>query len=339
MTPRQRITNIIARRPADRCGFWLGNPHPDTLPGYFRHFGVSTLEDLHRAVGSDFRWISPQLTESSYRDPAGHGLFDAWRHKTALGDPGPLAQCESVDDLERAYHWPSTAHIHLDETIAALGASEGYYRAGGYWAPFFHDVADLFGFEEMLVRMHTQPEIVEAAFERVCTFYLEANDRLFDAVQDGMEAYFFGNDLGTQRGLMIGPADLERFVMPWIRRLSAQAHGRGYQVILHSCGSVHQIIGTFVDAGIQCLHPLQARAEGMNAAALARDFKGSIAFLGGIDTQELLVHGSPDDIRIDVRRVKQLLGPHVIISPSHEAILPNVPPDNVQAMAEEARKQ
>jgi uroporphyrinogen decarboxylase len=336
MTPQQRIRNIIARRPADRCGFWLGNPHPDTLPGYFRHFGVSTLEELHRTLGSDFRWISPQLMDSSYADPAGHGLFDARRDKTALGDPGPLAQCESISDLENAYHWPSVDHIRLDGTIAALRAAEGLYRAGGYWAPFFHDVADLFGFEEMLVRMHTQPEIVEAAFERVCTFYLEANARLYDAAGGEMDAYFFGNDLGTQRGLMVSPVDLERFIMPWVRRLTAQARERGYQVILHSCGSVHQVIGQFISAGIECLHPLQARAEGMSAATLGRDFNGAIAFLGGVDTQELLVHGSPDDIRVEVRRLKQLLGPHFIISPSHEAILPNVPPENVQAMAEEA---
>ena len=41
---------------------------------------------------------------------------------------------------------------------------------------------------------------------------------------------------------------------------------------------------------------------------------------------------SPDDIRADVRRVKALLGPSLIVSPSHEALLPNVPPENVLAM-------
>lgn len=338
MTPQQRIRNIIARRPVDRCGFWLGNPHGDTLPIYYEYFGVKTLEELHRALGSDFRWLSPQLMDSTYRHPEGKGLFDLWRHKASLGDPGPLAGCETVNDIENVYEWPSLDYLHFDETLAALKAAEGFYRAGGFWAPFFHDIADLFGFEELLIKMHTHAELVDAVFERVCTFYLDANARLYDLVGDGQEAFFFGNDLGTQRGLMVGPDQLERFVMPWVRRLAAQAHDRGYQVILHSCGSVHQIIGGFVDAGIQCLHPLQARAANMDAATLARDFKRSIAFLGGIDTQELLVHGSPDDVRVDVRRVKALLGPHVIISPSHEALLPNVPPENVLAMAEEARK-
>ncbi|NQT20513.1 MAG: hypothetical protein HQ592_12460, partial [Planctomycetes bacterium] len=62
------------------------------------------------------------------------------------------------------------------------------------------------------------------------------------------------------------------------------------------------------------------------------------AFLGGIDTQDLLVNGTPDAVRADVRRVKDLLGPCLVVSPSHEALLPNVPPENVLAMAEEASK-
>jgi hypothetical protein len=63
------------------------------------------------------------------------------------------------------------------------------------------------------------------------------------------------------------------------------------------------------------------------------DIKGQIAFMGGIDTQELLVDGSPDGVRRGVERVKALLGPNPIVSPSHEALLPDISPENVQAIA------
>ena len=96
------------------------------------------------------------------------------------------------------------------------------------------------------------------------------------------------------------------------------------------------MIDRLIAAGVDCLHPLQALAKNMDAATLARDFKGRISFLGGIDTQQLLVHGTPKEIAEDVRRVKRLLGPRLIVSPSHEALLPNVPPENVRAMAEAA---
>ena len=86
--------------------------------------------------------------------------------------------------------------------------------------------------------------------------------------------------------------------------------------------------------GVEALHPLQALAVNMDAETLARDFKGKLAFIGGVDTQDLLVNGTPDEVYADVQRVKRLLGPNLVISPSHEALLPNVSPENVRAMAE-----
>ncbi len=97
-----------------------------------------------------------------------------------------------------------------------------------------------------------------------------------------------------------------------------------------------RVIDRLIEAGVDCLHPVQARARDMQAENLAANFKGRLAFLGGIDVQELLTRGSAEEVRADVRRVKRLLGPNLIVSPSHEAILPNVPPENVAAMAEAA---
>jgi uroporphyrinogen decarboxylase len=135
----------------------------------------------------------------------------------------------------------------------------------------------------------------------------------------------------------MSPELFDRFVMPWFRRFTDQAHSRGYQVILHSCGSIHKVIERLIAAKVDCLHPLQALAAGMDAETLARKFGGRIAFLGGIDTQRLLVWGTPEEVAADVERVKGLLGPRLIVSPSHEALLPNVPPRNVEAMARAAQ--
>jgi uroporphyrinogen decarboxylase len=151
-----------------------------------------------------------------------------------------------------------------------------------------------------------------------------------------VDAFFFGNDFGTQRDLLISPATFDEFIYPWIRRFADQARRHGLQVMMHSCGSVHRLIDRFIDAGVQCLHPLQAKAHNMDAVTLARDFGGRIAFLGGIDTQELLVRGTREEVRDEVRRLRGVFGPVWIASPSHEALLPDIPPQNVAAMAEAA---
>ena len=185
--------------------------------------------------------------------------------------------------------------------------------------------------------MHLNPELVQAVTDRVCGFYHEANERFFEAAGDLFEGYFFGNDFGTQLDLICGPAQFDQFILPWFEKFAAQGRDHGYQVILHSCGSIYKVIERLISVGVQCLHPLQALAANMDAETLARDFKGRIAFLGGIDTQDLLVNATPEEVRADVERVVEWLGPCLIVSPSHEALLPNVSPENVWAMSEAAR--
>jgi uroporphyrinogen decarboxylase len=331
MDSRERVKAIIAGQQADRCGFWLGNPHSDTWPILHQYFGTTEGEQLRRMLQDDFRWVPA----GEYRHPAGRGLFDI-PDKTAHGTPGPFATCEDPDLVDTLYEWPNPDYLDFSPVIEQLRQTGPRYRASGFWAPFYHHVMDLFGMEQYMVSMHLNPPMVQAVTDRVCSFYLEANERFFDAAGDLMDGYFFGNDFGTQLDLICGPAHFDAYVMPWFRRFTDQAHARGYQVILHSCGSVHKVIDRLIGAGVECLHPLQALAAHMDAQTLARDFGGRIAFMGGIDTQQLLVHGTPAQVRADVHRVRQLLGPRLIVSPSHEALLPNVPPANIQAMAEAA---
>ncbi len=68
MTSRELLKDIVALKPAGRCGLWLGNPHPDSWPGLHRYFGTSTEEELRRKLGDDYRWISPSFAESTFPD-------------------------------------------------------------------------------------------------------------------------------------------------------------------------------------------------------------------------------------------------------------------------------
>jgi uroporphyrinogen decarboxylase len=335
MNSRQRLRTIISGKPADRCGFWLGNPHGETWPIYHKFFGTSTEEDLRKKLGDDFRWICPQFFPDCYQHPTGRGMLDGGLGKKYHGQPGPFADCTDVREVED-YEWSNPDYLHFDQCLLALKNAGDVYRASGFWTCFYHNVMDLFGMEKYMTNMYENPDLVHAVTDKVCEFYYQANEKFFDAAGDQVDGFFFGNDFGTQIDLICGPRQFDEFIMPWFKKFTDQAHRRGYQVILHSCGAIHKVLDRLVEAKVNCLHPLQALASNMNADTLARDFKGKIAFMGGIDTQQLLVHGTPADIKADVRRVKKLLGPCLIVSPSHEAILPNVPPENVQAMAEAA---
>jgi uroporphyrinogen decarboxylase len=333
MNSRERIRTIINGQIPDRTGFWMGNPYPETWPILHHYFGTSSEEELRLKLGDDFRWITPSFFSSTY--PVGWRGFRGGEAKRSHGQAGPLAYAETLNDVE-THDWPNAEGLDFSEALEKLSSAGAYYRAGGMWTSFYHDEMDLFGFDEYLIKMHTNPEVVEAVTDRVCQFYYQANEMFFRQAGDQVDAFFFGNDFGTQQDLIISPKLFDRFVMPWFQRFAEQGHRFGRQVILHSCGSIHRVIPRLISAGVECLHPLQALAKNMDALTLAQDFKGKIAFLGGVDTQDLLIYGTPLQIKDEVRRLRALLGPCLIISPSHEAILPDVPPRNIAAMAEAA---
>lgn len=332
MNSRDRIRTIVDGQSADKCGFWLGNPHGDTWPLLHNYFRTSTEEELRRKLNDDIRWIAPW---AAYKHPEGKPIFDMQRKGRELGAPGVFAECQDIEEVEQ-FEWPHPDYLDFTEVLQRLQDAGDVYRASGFWCPFFHNVADFFGMENYFIKMYTHPEVVHAVTKHVVDFYIEANTRFF-AVADGLiDAFFFGNDFGSQIDLLINPKSFEEFIYPYFHRLTDQGHRHGLQVILHSCGSIYRVIPSLIALGVNALHPLQAKAANMDAETLATEFKGKVSFIGGIDTQNLLVNGTPEQVKTDVRRVKELLGPCLVVSPSHEAVLPNVSPQNIEAMAEAA---
>jgi uroporphyrinogen decarboxylase len=337
MNSRDRIRHIIAREPADTVGLWLGNPHVDLWPDLNAYFGTNGDEELRLKLDDDVRWITPHHIPGFYNHPEGRKPFDLGFEKTHHGQAGPFANTTDPKEVED-YEWPDVAYLNEEVTLDALRNAGDYYRASGYWTCFYHDIIDLFGMTEYLMKMYTHPEVVHAVTDRVCEYYYKANEALYKAASDEIDGFFFGNDFGTQQNLICGPKQFDEFIMPWFRQFTELAHRYDHQVILHSCGSIYKVIERLIEAEVDCIHPLQALAKDMDAATLARDFKGRITFMGGIDAQRVLPFGTPQEVREDVHRVRKLLGPHFIVSPSHEKVMPDVPPANLEALALAARE-
>lgn len=331
MNHRNRIKRIIAGEPVDRCGFWLGKPHKASVPGLLRYFGCDCVESLRLHLNDDIRWICPQSYQDAYNDPSGRELFDSGLDRQKHSTP-PLADCEEIEQVND-FPWPDPKYLDFRSCIADLEKAGDVYRLSGFWTCFYHNIMDLMGMEEYLIKMYTHPHIVEAITDRVCQFYYQANELFFKEAGDLVDGFFYGNDFGTQLSLICSRDHFMRFIMPWFKQFTHQGHRHNLQVVLHSCGSIYEVIDDIIEAGVQCLHPLQALAANMDAETLAKHFKGRVAFLGGIDAQQLLTNGTPQMVRQEVRRIRELLGPHLIISPSHEAILPDVPPKNIEALA------
>jgi uroporphyrinogen decarboxylase len=94
----------------------------------------------------------------------------------------------------------------------------------------------------------------------------------------------------------------------------------------------------FIELGIDAINPVQVRARNMEPQRLKHEFGGRIAFWGGIDSQRVLPHGSPEEVRAEVRRMFEIMGPGggYVLAAVHN-VQPDVPADNVLAMFEAGR--
>lgn len=335
MNSREKIKKIFDLKGDGHVGFWTGKPHPDTQRIYLGKLSLNNKEELLRYLKDDCRWFK---ADGAYKHPEGKEPFDPLngQKQISLGQPGCFAECEDIKEIDE-YAWPNPDYLDFSEIKDDLAGSQDKALFSGMWSPFFHVVTEYFGMENYFIKMYTDPEVVEAVTNHVVDYYCEANERFFKTVGRDSDVFFFGNDFGSQLDLLMSPEAFKKFILPGIKRLIAIAKKYNKKVLLHSCGSIYKVIPLLIDAGIDALHPLQAKAKNMDAVTLAREFKNDIAFVGGIDTQDLLVNGSPEDVKNEVYRVRELLGPNLIVSASHEAILPNVPLENVIAMAEAAK--
>ena len=337
MNSRQKVMDVFNRSGDGHGVMWTGHPNDATIPIYAKEWSIApTREAIYDYLQDDCRWV---MADSGYHHPLGLPMFDpSWEieRNHSLSAAGCFAEAETASDLEE-YPWPDVAFLDFTDVYKEIDKHQDKMVFTGMWSCFFHNLCDFFGMENYFIKMHENPEVVQALTERVVDFLVAANEKFFAGLGDRADVLFFGNDLGTQNDLIISPENFRKFVLPSYRRIIAVGKKHKKKIMLHSCGSIYRIIPDLIDAGIEILHPIQAKAYKMDAASLAR-YKNDLAFVGGVDAQTFFVNASPEQIEAEVARVRTLLGPNIVISPSHEEILPNVPAANVLAMSRAAKR-
>jgi uroporphyrinogen decarboxylase len=337
MTRKERFLATIEGRAVDHPASWLGIPAAGALPRLLAHFHAADIHSLKAAVGDDL-WP----VELPYHSPFSDAIYMAFdfakkghivNEERTLNCPGWF---EDMTDPARVadFPWPEpAAHISQEECRAVVEAvPDDYAVLGVVWSAHFQDACAAFGMERALMNLIAEPEMFRAVIDRITDFYLQANRIFYEATRGKLDAVLIGNDFGSQCGLMLSRDLIREFVFPGTRALVEQAKAYGLKVIHHSCGAVRALIPDLAAMGVDAIHPIQALAAGMDAESLAREFLGRVSFCGGVDAQHLLVGGTPEAVRIRVQELKRLFPTGLIISPSHEAILPDIAPENIRAL-------
>ena len=335
----ERFYRTIERKPVDRPATWIGEPVHSAIPALLKHFGVDSFLDLKKKVDDDVYHVNvPYQSPTSNHVAAAFdfakkdGLNHDYEERT-LTAPGFFEDYEDPEGVND-FDWPDPEK-YIDPVKCRQVVEEVPEDAVPMvlaWSAHFQDACAAFGMETALIKMMTEPEMFKAVIDRIMQFYLKANEIFYESTKGKLKAVLIGNDFGSQQGLMLSPALIRELVFPGTKQLIDQAHAYGLKVIHHSCGCIYDIIPDLIELGADAIHPIQALAHNMEAERLARDFGGKASFCGGVDAQNLMVHGTPDQIIAEVKRLATLFPTGLIISPSHEAILPDTPPANVEAI-------
>lgn len=346
MNSIERFFATIERRPVDRPASWLGMPTSGEITYLCEYFGVKNLDELKATCGDDFYAI-----EVPYNSPTCSAIYAAFdwyldgsnvdtEHRTLTAD-GFFADYESVEEAISAnFPWPDPEQYIDPKECRRLVDEAPNDKAilGMVWAAHFQDFNAAFGMEKAMMNMIMNPELVHYINDKIMDFYMKALRIFLEATKGRLHAILIGDDVGSQLDLMISPSMVEEFVIPGAKQLIDLAHSYNVKVIYHSCGSVFRAIPMLIEAGVDAIHPIQSLAKGMEPEILKEAFGNKVSFCGGVDTQQLLPHGTPKEVMDNVKHLRELFPTGLIISPSHEAIQSDVPPANIKAMFDEAQK-
>lgn len=342
MTSKERVMTAFEHEEPDRVPAWCGA----SVEFWEKAKRELELDDeaLRVRFGDDFRRVFARYAGPAVPLPDGvtsRTIFGIERRGLGYGQPTshPLAEA-TIEDVH-AYPWPDPECMDLSNIKAEAEAWGGEYAIlGGDWSPFWHDSIDLFGMENLYYKMYDQPEVVEAAYRHMVDFYAKVSERIFDAAADVIDIMFIGNDLGSQIGPLLGMELFEKFVLPPIRRLIDMGHVHGLKVMLHCCGGFELLIPPLIEAGLDGLHAIQPCCRRMELQALKDNYGGRMLFNGAIDSQYVLIDGTPETVREDTRKVLDVMKPGggYVAGASHDTILEETPLENVLAMFDAIRE-
>ena len=341
MNSKQRTYAAFANRGWDRLPMWYG-AEPDTTRNVLDFLGLANEDELFRYLGIDMRTIRPRYVGPELRHYP-DGRFDTyWGIQRGGGFWGvalntPLAHAETVADVE-AHSFPRAEWFDVRFNEQDRRLAQEYFIIGGMWSPFWHETLELLGLEKMLIDMKFNPALVEAVLERTFELDYQVSVAAFEANPGLIDMFWFANDFGTQKGLILNPAMWRKFFKERIRKLAALGHKHGAVVAMHSCGDIHEIIPDLIETGIEVLNPIQVSAANMEPAVLKREYGKDLIFFGAIDYNQILNHGTEEVVRAEVRRIIDILGcdGRYVVAPSHDLMMAEVPPRNIWALYDEA---
>lgn len=195
--------------------------------------------------------------------------------------------------------------------------------------------------DNFLMDLYLDRDNVRILLELLMERHMKTLENVCNAVGDIVDILRFGDDLGMDSGPFMGLDIYKELFEDHRTSLCSYVHkNSSMATYLHTCGSMYQYIPSLIDSGIDIINPVQTNCHEMEPDRLKKEFGKDIVFWGGgVDPREILNHGTPEEVKADVRRRLDIFAPGggYVFNNIHN-IMGDVPPENIEALFEAAQE-
>lgn len=302
-------------------------------------FRISANE-IRTALGSDVVVVGGTCAKGFERKTESNGTWlNEFGMRLKKGDiyvdvvECPLASAHSEKDIE-AYDFPdpyATGRFDIAQS-ETIEFGKNYFIIGDCEVSLFAMAWHLTGIEKYLTELAMATPWIKKLNDKVEYWTTHLAVQL---VRLGVDAIWFGEDLGTQMGPLISPKMWnEEFKPRWKRILTAIKQENPQIIsIIHSDGAVSQFLPYFIETGFQVYNPVQPNVEGYEPEKFKLKFGDKISFFGGIDQQKLLPNGDIHNLKKEMEYLFKTLGKDggYLMAPA-QIIQADTSPETVEAM-------
>lgn len=347
MNSRERVLSAIKRNGYDRIPVkHEGTPEVNHM--IMKYFGLTNMNQLLKVVGDDFRYVEAIYTGPKLRTFPDGSFEGYWgeRYKYIRFGTGkymescyqPFAGVETPDKLDRS-HFPDSNWFDYSTIKKQCEIYNGEYAlcfGGAGDMDFINSISRARGMEEVLIDLMVDNEVFLEIMEHRFRFYYEMHEKALQAAEGLIDFTHIGEDLGSQRGPMIGMDIFEKHFAPKFKKYFDMVHSYGAKVMMHMCGTVDAFLPRLIELGLDIQDVCQPTTTEMDIANLHKNFGDKLIFQGSMDVQKELAFGKPEEVRDEARRRINLFPDGgLILGPSH-AIQSGSPLENVLALYREA---
>ena len=347
MTSRERVLKALNNQKTDRVPMGFSST-PEAINNLKEYLNVKNKEEVFEKLNIDIRRVAPRyigpknLIYNHDLDKEGKDIFGVvWRFKSNNYGKypeivySPLANIEHVEQLEEC-QWPQLEWFDFNNVWKQIEKvnQKNEYCINFFGGNIFETSWYMRGFEQTLVDLIINPELVICLMEKICDFYISFSEEIVKHTRDKIDIVCTGDDIGTQRGLLISLDLFRKFIKPLHKKMNNIFHKHGLKVRYHSCGNITDAIEDLIEAGVDILNPLQFSASGMlTPLEIKKKFGKQLSFQGGIDIQHTLVEKSVKQVKNEVENILNILGENggYILETTHN-LQGDIPPENILSM-------